>query len=86
MLERAIVCNAAADSVWSNMKDAPQELMRVALRVLGAYTSRTRPDAADVRVLREAVSEPESTWEPDILAGHIIQLELHRKRRASGAA
>ena len=67
------------------MSETPQELMRVALRVLGAYTSRTRPDASDVRVLREAVAEPESTWEPDILAGHIIQLELHRKRRAGAA-
>jgi hypothetical protein len=67
------------------MRDAPQELMRVALRVLGAYTSRTRPDASDVSVLREAVAQPESTWDPDILAGHIIQLELDRKRRVGAA-
>ena len=63
----------------------PDDLMRVALRVLEACTSGTYPNAADVHLLRAAASLSERDGEVDALARRIVERELHRTDRRRAA-
>lgn len=63
----------------------PDQLLQIALRVLGSYVDYRSPAPSDVQVLREAVTGPESRWDADILAAFIIERQL-AKHKSHGAA
>jgi hypothetical protein len=62
----------------------PKPVLLAALRVLKSFNDYAPPDPSDVEELQRSVAgNPEANWEPDLLACHIVDREVHTGRPAA---
>lgn len=64
----------------------PSSLTRTALTVLNAHSAGAAIDPEDLLRLRAAAGPASAGWQADILATHVLTLELQRAARGNRAS
>jgi hypothetical protein len=69
------------------MEAQPEELLPIALRVLSRLVASPpgQPDPADVECLRQSLPSKEHGLQLEIIACHVIERELKRRKASRGS-